>query len=68
MTTSAPFKSDFALLDVKAGRKALAKRIAKGERIPVVIRGTICGQWSRDDGTSIEFEIGVSSVEEVKPA
>lgn len=62
----APFKSDFALLDVKAGRAKLAKRIAAGERIPVVIRGTLHGQWSRDDGVSIEFEIEVSSVKELK--
>jgi hypothetical protein len=62
------FKSDFALLDVKAGRAALAKRIAKGTRIPVIIHGTITGQWGRDDGTSIEFEVDVTKVKEFKRA
>lgn len=60
------FKSDFALLDVKSGRAALAKRIEIGERIPVVIRGVIRKQWGNDDGTSIEFEVDVDSVKELK--
>jgi hypothetical protein len=59
-----PFKSDFALLDVKTGRAALARRIAKGEEIPVTIRGTIIGVWGNDDGTSIEFQMDVASVKE----
>lgn len=58
------FKSGFALLDVTTGRAKLAKRIAKGERIPVVIRGVINAQWGSDDGTSIEFEIEVKSIKD----
>lgn len=60
------FKSGFALLDVTTGRAALAKRIERGERIPVVIRGTINARWGGDDGTSIEFEVDVSGVKELK--
>lgn len=66
--TKANFKSDFALLDVKTGRAALAKRIEKGERIPVVVRGVLYSQWGHDDGTSIEFEVDVESVKELKRA
>jgi len=66
-------KSDFAILDVKAGRKGLAKHFVKRPRsgpcprelrIPVTITGYIVGQWGRDDGTSIEFEVEVTSVSE----
>lgn len=60
------FKSDFALLDVKAGRVALAKRVEGGEKIPVVIRGTISHRWGQDDGISIEFELDVTSIKELK--
>jgi hypothetical protein len=60
------FKSGFALLDVEAGRGALAKRVRKGERIPVVIRGTISDTWGNGDGASIEFVIDVASVQELK--
>lgn len=49
--------SDFALLDVKVGRAALAKRVRAGERVPVTIRGYIDTVHSRDDGTSIEFAL-----------
>ena len=52
----------FALLDVKHGRVGLKKRIDKGERIPVTIRGEICGSWGDDDGTSREFDVEVASV------
>lgn len=53
--------SEFALVDVKKGRRKLAKRVLAGERIPVIFRGFIVSQWSQDDGTSIEFEIEVNS-------
>jgi len=49
--------SDFAILDVKAGRADLAKRISRGERVPVTITGVIDTVHSRDDGTSIEFSL-----------
>lgn len=62
--------SDFALLDVKHGRRQLDKLIDKGgnghdlaERIPVVIRGWITGRHGSDDGTSQEFSVEVSDVE-----
>lgn len=63
-------KSDFALLDVRHGRRQLDKMITKGgkghdlpERIPVVIHGYITGRWGSDDGTSQEFEVQVTKVE-----
>lgn len=64
-------KSDFALLDVKAGRGALNKHFAKrprlGEcppalRIPVTVTGYIDGVWGGDDGVSREFTMVVQSV------
>ena len=57
-------KSDFALLDVKAGRVKLRRRLAKGERIPVHIVATITGEWGNDDGTSQEFEMTVHEIKE----
>lgn len=66
-----PFKSDFAILDVKAGRAKLAKHFAKrprlgacpvGMRIPVVIHGYIDGIHGSDDGVSREFSVTVQSV------
>lgn len=61
--------SDFALLDVKHGRKQLAKlmpgyrRLPDEKMIPVVIRGYISHQHGSDDGVSIEFGVDVTSVE-----
>lgn len=60
----APFKSDFAILDVKAGRKALAKRIARGEKVRVLIDMVIEQQHGCDDGVSIEFSGTVQSVKQ----
>ena len=67
-------RSDFALLDVKSGRKNLSKRMPAGfkrlpdaERIPVVIRGFISNQFGRDDGISIEFTVDVVEVEISEP-
>lgn len=67
-------QSDFALLDVKRGRKQLDRMVEKNglsggrthdlpKRIPVVIRGWITHRHGRDDGESQEFGIEVSSVE-----
>lgn len=60
---TAPFKSDYALLDVKRGRAALLKRLKTG---PVRIRVdmTVDYAYGRDDGTSIEFCCTVTSVKE----
>jgi hypothetical protein len=64
-------KSDFAILDVKAGRAALNKHFAKrprlGEcppkmRVPVTITGYIDGIHSNDDGVSREFSVVIQSV------
>jgi len=63
--------SDFAILDVKKGRRALAKHFDPAPklgpcppelRIPVTITGYVDRQHSRDDGTSIEFAVCVESV------
>lgn len=62
-------QSDFALLDVKHGRRQLDKLCDKTgghdlpERIPVVIRGWITGRHGMDDGISQEFTVEVSRVE-----
>jgi hypothetical protein len=65
-------KSDFAILDVKKGRKRLAKHFAdrprlgecpKQLRIPVVIHGYLDCQHGGDDGVSIEFAVTVEKVE-----
>jgi hypothetical protein len=49
--------SDFAVIDVKEGRKALAKATAMGYRVPFTISGFVQRGMShgRDDGVSIEF-------------
>jgi len=57
---------DFALIDVKRGRRSLLARSRSGERIPVIITGHIVGDYSRDDGVSIEFEIEVARAEIAK--
>jgi hypothetical protein len=62
---------EFALLDIKKGRKALARhfdaRPRSGPcpeelRIPITITGYIDSQWGSDDGESIEFAMIVESV------
>lgn len=67
--TEITIDSDFALLDVKKGRKRLAKKMPSGagvlkadERIPIVIHGFISHQASNDDGVSIEFAVDVEKV------
>jgi hypothetical protein len=59
-------KSYFAILDVKAGRHELAKRIRNGEQVPVEIRGVICN-IGKDDGISTEFTLDVTEVKELEP-
>lgn len=64
--------SDFAILDVKKGRRELATHFAtrpaigkcpKPLRVPVVIHGYIEGIWGHDDGTSQEFTVTVQKLE-----
>jgi hypothetical protein len=58
MPKTPKLRSDFALLDIKTGRKALAKLVEKGHRIPFTITGYIQEGRSgigNDDGVSIEF-------------
>ena len=56
-------QSDFGLLDVKRGKKALANLLAKGGSVIVTIEATITKSWGNDDGTSQEFELEVCSVQ-----
>lgn len=65
--------SDFALLDVKHGRKKLDKLIDKGGKghdlpapVKVVIYGELTGRHGEDDGTSQEFTVQVTKVEVVE--
>lgn len=67
MTTQEIIESNFAILDVKAGRSALKKRVEAGERIQVIIHGTIDYIHSHDDGISREFSVSVTEVVERKP-
>lgn len=55
--------SNFAILDVKVGRKALAKLVEqKKMKVPVIITGDLNCVHSGDDGVSIEFALDVRSV------
>jgi hypothetical protein len=68
-------KSDFAILDVKAGRKALAKHFESRPligpcpepmRVYVKIEGYIDAIWSGDDTVSQEFSVDVQNVQIVR--
>lgn len=61
-------QSDFALLDVKRGRKALARHLAKHGPQEVVVKMTLRRVWGNDDGTSIEFQADVTDVRPTQPA
>lgn len=53
-------KITFAIIDIKGGRKALAKLVKDHkQRVPITLAGYITSQWGGDDGTSIEFEMDV---------
>lgn len=62
----APFKSTFAILDVKKGRAALAKKIKAGGKVRVRIDMLIDTQWGNDDGVSIEFSGDVTSIKQFR--
>jgi hypothetical protein len=60
--------STFVILDLKDGRKAVSKIVDDHKfKIPVTIEGYVTGQWSRDDGVSIEFQVEVTSHKLGKP-
>ena len=61
---TAPFKSDFAILDVKHGRAALAKRVVKSGPIRVRVDMTIDYVQGSDDGVSQEFSCTILSIKE----
>ena len=60
---------NFAILDVKHGRvglmEYLRKRLKdpKPKPVPITIKGHIVSPYSKDDGTSREFEVRVDSIE-----
>ena len=64
-------QSDFALLDVRRGRRQLDKLCDKAggndlpKRIPVVIHGWITHRHGSDDGVSQEYGVEVDRVEVV---
>lgn len=62
----ASFTSRFAVLDVRSGRSALAKRIAAGETVRVRVDLVLNYQHSNDDGISAEFSGRVESVKQFK--
>lgn len=60
-------KSGFALIDIKAGRKGIEKRLRRGEKVTVNLTATLDPDprgWS-DDGISTEFSALVTSIKEV---
>lgn len=68
--------SNFAILDVENGRKALARHFAKRPltgkcpedmKVPVTITGFIDEIWGGDDGISQEYSIKVETITQEKP-
>lgn len=62
----APFKSDFAIIDIKKGRQALAKKIAAGAKVRVRVDMLIDQQYGNDDGTSIAFYCDILSIKQFR--
>lgn len=56
------FQSDYGMLDVMKGRKALAKHLKKKGPVRVLIEATLTDPFGSDDGTSIEFNMDVAKV------
>ena len=65
METAPQFTSAYGMLDVMKGRKALSKHLDKHGHVRVLIEATITCPFGSDDGTSIEFNMDVSSVKVV---
>jgi len=55
--------SDFAIVDIKKGRNALAKYLRENARLSVVIHATLTEPYGNDDGVSIEFNADVTKIE-----
>lgn len=62
---------EFAILDIKKGRRSLYSHFEKmpliGEvptefHIPVTLTGYIIGAWGNDDGESREFSMAVENI------
>lgn len=71
-------KSEFAILDITHGRKALNKLVERNGKtcaethdlpkpLPVVIRGWITHRHGSDDGTSQEFGVEVFNIDVRQP-
>ena len=57
--------SNFAIVDVEHGRKALFKHLEKDfkDSVEVVLKGKLVGAYGCDDGMSMEFEMEVASID-----
>ena len=60
------FSSEYAMLDVMQGRKALARHLRKHGPVRVVVTMDIREEFGSDDGTSIEFSADVQAIEIVE--
>ena len=56
-------QSDFALIDIRRGRKKLLNHVKKGGKCYVVVRGFIDSEHGNDDGTSREFNMEVEEID-----
>ncbi len=56
------FTSNYAIIDVMKGRKALARRLAKHGPIRATLVVEITDPFGIDDGESIEFNANVISI------
>lgn len=61
-------KSNYAIIDIEGGRKALAKYLRENAGVPVVIHAVLTDPYGSDDGTSIEFNAEVVSIKVGEPA
>lgn len=63
MSKPPKIKSSYAILDVETGRKALERHLKQHGGVLAVIHAVITDPHGSDDGTSIEFNCDVMSVE-----
>lgn len=55
-------ESDFAVLDIKKGRRSLLQACKRGESTKVTITGFIEEPWGDDDGVSQEFTLNIRDI------